>query len=310
MSSVLNAQPAARMRWNRSIPSIFLTAGHCTDGAVTAGVWFQQDAGADNNPETGEPASSGYPDVCAVGTLGALCATSDELYDWGFDDFASFPDTKDVGLVILDLRGCGSFRRRLMAEGQIMNLRSRNNAGFNVQTIGNGKGRGGTCSGDSGGPIFLGGCESNLIVAVTSFGLNAIAVESTSPTAWFGGCPAVDPRHGGLLLRSGRGRSQCDRLTHLTRPPRCGDRFVCLAEWRDEYRLGLARARRTPETALKEGWPRQARHSWPPPRASQEAPGRRIGHGPEGAASRSDAAPSEPWVQLAPRCFLNGPVIA
>ncbi len=46
--------------------------------------------------------------------------------------------------------------------------------GFNLQTQGNGDGRGGTCSGDSGGPVFLGGPDSNLIVAVTSFGLNAL----------------------------------------------------------------------------------------------------------------------------------------
>ncbi len=43
-----------------------------------------------------------------------------------------------------------------------------------MQTQGNGEGRGGTCSGDSGGPVFLGGFSSNLIVAVTSFGLNAL----------------------------------------------------------------------------------------------------------------------------------------
>jgi len=46
--------------------------------------------------------------------------------------------------------------------------------GFNLQTQGNGDDLGGTCSGDSGGPVFLGGPNSNLIVAVTSFGLNAI----------------------------------------------------------------------------------------------------------------------------------------
>ena len=196
-------------------PSVFLTAGHCTDGAATAVIWFQQDAGADYDPVTGAPASSGYPDGCAEGTLGTLCATSDELYNWGFDDFASFPDTKDLGLVILDQPiyldeygqlaevglldalatqrglqnltvtasgyglsysspvGVESFRSRLMAQGKITNLNSQNNAGFNVQTVGNGKGKGGTCSGDSGGPIFLGGYESNLIVAVTSFGLNS-----------------------------------------------------------------------------------------------------------------------------------------
>jgi len=40
--------------------------------------------------------------------------------------------------------------------------------------VGNGKGEGGTCNGDSGGPVFYGGYESNIIVAVTSFGLNSL----------------------------------------------------------------------------------------------------------------------------------------
>ena len=196
-------------------PSIFLTAGHCTEGATTARVWFQQDAGAHYDPETQLDPVSGYPELCAEGTLGRLCATSDELFNYGFDDFAGFPDTHDAGLVILDqpitlpeygqlaapgtldalatrrglqdltitASGYGlsysspvkveSFRSRLMAEGQVANLRSFNTNGFNVQTVGNGKGKGGTCSGDSGGPVFLGGYESNLIVAVTSFGMNA-----------------------------------------------------------------------------------------------------------------------------------------
>ena len=39
---------------------------------------------------------------------------------------------------------------------------------------GNGDGRGGTCSGDSGGPVFLGGFGSNVIVGVTSFGMNSL----------------------------------------------------------------------------------------------------------------------------------------
>ena len=47
--------------------------------------------------------------------------------------------------------------------------------GFNLQTSANrGGGRGGTCSGDSGGPVFYpANIDSNVIVAVTSFGLNA-----------------------------------------------------------------------------------------------------------------------------------------
>ena len=72
-----------------------------------------------------------------------------------------------------------SFRERLMAEANIINLRSALNAGFNVQTQGNGKGRGGTCNGDSGGPVFLGGFESNLIIGVTSFGIGNLLCRGT-----------------------------------------------------------------------------------------------------------------------------------
>jgi Trypsin len=202
-------------------PTKFLTAGHCADtgeGAVTARVWFQQDAGANFNGVV-DPVT-GYPDYCAAGTLGTLCATSDELYNYGFANFAGFPNTHDVGLVILDqpitlseygvlpaagtldgldkargqkdtvftVSGYGltyrtndkdalpniSYRSRLMAKSTLVNLNSSMNDGYNLQTQGNGDDRGGTCSGDSGGPVFLGGSESNVIVAVTSFGLNAL----------------------------------------------------------------------------------------------------------------------------------------
>ena len=67
-----------------------------------------------------------------------------------------------------------SFRSRLMARATLVNLRSTLTDGYNLQTQGNGNGRGGTCSGDSGGPVFLGDARSNQIVGVTSFGLNAL----------------------------------------------------------------------------------------------------------------------------------------
>ena len=163
---------------------------------------------------------TGYPNDCANGTLGTLCATSRELHNYGFDAFAGFPNTHDAGLVILDqpitmpeygvlpragtldslgtargrkntvftVSGYGltlsvnpnsalsniSYRSRLMGNSTLVNLNSALNDGFNVQTQGNGNGRSGTCSGDSGGPVYLGASASNLIVAVTSFGLNAI----------------------------------------------------------------------------------------------------------------------------------------
>lgn len=195
-------------------PTVFLTAGHCTADATTARVYFQQGAGANFDPVTEVDPVSGYPETCAEGTLGVLCATSDELYNFGFDDSAPLPNTRDAGLVILDqpilldeygslatagsldelatgpgrhevvftASGYGlsesnpvhvtSFRERLMAESRLTNLTSAINDGFNLQTNGNGIGTGGTCSGDSGGPVFYGDFTSNTIVAVTSFGLN------------------------------------------------------------------------------------------------------------------------------------------
>jgi secreted trypsin-like serine protease len=203
-------------------PTKLLTAGHCTaanSGAVTARVYFQQDAGANFDPVTEVDPITGYPETCAPGTLGSYCATGHELFDFGFTGL-TIPETHDAGLVILDqpiylaeygelasagtldalaqgrgtkntvftVSGYGltlrvqdhsalanvSFRSRLMARATLVNLRSALTDGYNLQTQGNGNGRGGTCSGDSGGPVFLGDARSNRIVGITSFGLNAL----------------------------------------------------------------------------------------------------------------------------------------
>jgi secreted trypsin-like serine protease len=56
----------------------------------------------------------------------------------------------------------------------LQNLRSALTDGYNMQASNNlGRDGGGTCFGDSGGPVFLDGSASNLIVGVTSFGLSA-----------------------------------------------------------------------------------------------------------------------------------------
>ena len=200
-------------------PTVFLTAGHCTDETdgdlVGFRIWFQQGAGANYDPATQLDPVTGYPEFCATGTLGVTCATGTEMYNMGFDDFAGFPEINDVGVAILDqaialpeygelaavgtldflggpargqqdrtftVSGYGlsysspvavvSFRERLMAESKLVNVKGGNAAGFNLQTSGNGGGRGGTCSGDSGGPVFY-EADTNRVVAVTSFGMNA-----------------------------------------------------------------------------------------------------------------------------------------
>jgi hypothetical protein len=191
-------------------PIIFLTAGHCVDGVSSARIYFQQDAGVNYDPETEIDPVSGYPEDCFT----QPCTTGSQLFNFGFSDFSGFPNTEDVGLVILDepiyldsygaLASVGtldslstrrgrqdvrftesgyglsesnpvhveSFRERLMATAQLVNTESALTAGFNLQTSNNpGGGKGGTCSGDSGGPVFY-PADGNVIVAVTSFGLN------------------------------------------------------------------------------------------------------------------------------------------
>jgi len=196
-------------------PTVFLTAGHCTAGVSSARVYFQQDVGVDWSPETGTDPDTGYPSACADGTLGTQCATSHEMYNYGYTGMGAVPETKDAGLVILDqpitlgeyarlaapgtldalatqrgrqdttftssgygisaanpAAGETSFRERLMAQSKLTNLTSASADGYNVQTNGNGNGLGGTCTADSGGPLFYGTAESNTITGITSFNHN------------------------------------------------------------------------------------------------------------------------------------------
>jgi Trypsin len=84
-------------------PRIFLTAGHCTDDVDNlsyARIYFHQGAGSHYDPATQHDPVTGYPDECIAGD--PLCVTGHGLYDYGFDNFAGFPNTHDAGIVVLD----------------------------------------------------------------------------------------------------------------------------------------------------------------------------------------------------------------
>ena len=215
-------------------PRVALTAGHCTNdpsqpgGAVAAHAraWFLQDVGSHYDPATQHDNVTGYPDSCS-GTLGAglgdWCAESSTMFNYGFDNFAGFPNIHDIGIVVLDqaidepeyaslagaqtvdtlatakgiqdvtmrvsgyglsyslstpVRGNGvgtavavSYRVRLQADERITNLGNQSTLGYSIQANGNGANSGGTCSGDSGGPVFW-PATSNQVVAVTSWGVS------------------------------------------------------------------------------------------------------------------------------------------
>lgn len=166
-------------------PTVFLTAGHCVFGAAKAMVWF------DETRPAGYPTSGGY-----AGT---------PIPNPNYDDFATFPNTSDVGVVklkgsvggpyatltqpntvpslykhtIFDIVGYGiqdvqpvEVRNIVKLKAQVMLIGSSSaySKGYSLQlSSNNGQAhQGGLCFGDSGGPVLLG----STVYAVNSFVIN------------------------------------------------------------------------------------------------------------------------------------------
>lgn len=176
--------------------TVYLTAGHCTFGAVSVQIWLDQDV------ESGIP-GNGYPNT------GDLSGTPYTIT--GYDDAAFF--LRDVGVVVLDegqtfsgpygvLPQAGQLdvlatrrgqqnttfdavgyglqrinpvfveaeRVRYVAHPRLIQINTPGFTGDFSLLLSNNASTGGTCFGDSGGPNFLGG--TNVVAAVTSFGIN------------------------------------------------------------------------------------------------------------------------------------------
>ena len=208
---------------------IFLTAGHCTidigtNLEVTPGrrggtdVWVSFDEEVDLSefpsravheiPSELNQARFDWLNRNRDFTRGVAQAHPD------YDDFFTFPNTHDVGIVVLDRKArLGEFAllaalgtldqlaaespkpkviletagygiqeivpffqavdSRFKATSKLIELNSALTDGFNLHTSNNpgkGNGTGGSCFGDSGGPVMLN--NTNIVVAVVSFGLN------------------------------------------------------------------------------------------------------------------------------------------
>jgi len=179
-------------------PTVFLTAGHCTEApAAHVEIWFQADV------ESGIPAN-GYP---FTGQVGGTPFTHPDYNPNAFY-------VRDVGVVVLDepfaspndvygtlpilnqldamktKRGLQNVtftavgyglqkinpvfveaeRVRMVANPHLIQINVPGFTGDFSLLLSNNHATGGTCFGDSGGPNFLG--DSNVVAGVTSFGKN------------------------------------------------------------------------------------------------------------------------------------------
>lgn len=196
----VGGSPAWRCTGTLLNPSVMLTAGHCTFGATGGRVWFESDV--DSAPGTNYPLGGGtaiefaaifsHPDYedsnFALHDLGVVILQQPvNLPTYGalpqaglLDGLATQRGLQEqifnpVGYGLQSVRpGFQSDRVRYSAQVHLVSVRG--TAGVpagEAVLFTNNPGRpasGGTCFGDSGGPIFWG--ESNVIVAVTSFSLN------------------------------------------------------------------------------------------------------------------------------------------
>ena len=171
--------------------TVFLTAGHCTEDAASARVYFEPDLTNDpgyprTGGVTGEPIT--HPDfifqVPETNDIGVVLLDEPvELREYGvlpelgvLNDLATQRGKRNVTFTVVGY-GLQGVKPRLSAERirmsgtvRLVNLRSALTDGFNIQTTNAPGTGGGTCFGDSGGPVFLN--RTNVIVGVNSFVLN------------------------------------------------------------------------------------------------------------------------------------------
>lgn len=196
MVAFVDGAPAWRCSGTLISPTVYLTAGHCTFGADHVELWFDDDvtdAAAHGYPTTGEV--SGTPYVHPQYDDAAFY-----LYDLGvvvldepvlLDEYGALPQLNQLDAlknskksVTFTAVGYGlqksfpdaaawkteSQRLRMVSHPKLNSINT-GYTGDGSLILSNNAHTGGTCSGDSGGPNFLG--DSNVIAGVTSFGKNS-----------------------------------------------------------------------------------------------------------------------------------------
>lgn len=186
-------------------PTVFLTAGHCTEesGVANLKTWVKFTSKISFPGRANYPSLGAYLDDKKNGWI-----AGDAIPHPQYDDYAEFPETYDVGVVLLRqkvamstygslppenfLAGIHSAQEnhftvvgygmqgyiqpfyediyeRYQGQVQLMELNSTWNGGQSAKFTNSPGTGGGSCYGDSGGPVFY--SSTNMVVAVVSWGL-------------------------------------------------------------------------------------------------------------------------------------------
>jgi len=179
--------------------TVFLTAGHCTDGAVgKVQIWFDADVQsgvpANGYPTTGDVSGTPYthpqydPNAFFLYDLGVVVLdTPVVMSTYGqlpllnqLDALAKKRGKQDVTFTAVGYGLQKSFptaagwktqalKIRMVAHPTLVQINGGIAGDFSL-LLSNNANTGGTCFGDSGGPNFVG--NTNVIAGVTSFGMN------------------------------------------------------------------------------------------------------------------------------------------
>jgi hypothetical protein len=213
-------------------PTIFLTAGHCTeDDAVRATIWFDADV------ESGIP-DNGYPinrDDPHIGEVFGTTYTHPHYYDYPWfmndlgivildepvfkDEYGALPGPNQLDGLKKGKKGATftsvgyglqaafptaaewkdvALKVRMVSHPFLIQINTPGFTGDFSLLLSNNHATGGTCFGDSGGPNFLG--DSNIIAGVTSYGMNptcagtggVMRVDGEFELDWIQGCSDGD----------------------------------------------------------------------------------------------------------------------
>lgn len=219
MVAFIDDVPQWRCSGTMISPTVFLTAGHCTYGADHVEIWFDEDlrdAGAVNYPFVGDVGGTPHthPDYSDgtfwMNDVGVVVLAKRDAVDMG--TYGTLPQIGylDEALAetgspqLFEVVGYGLQRNspvaaqvqadrvRLKATVRLVNDdRVFGGRGDGVYAVfSNNANTGGTCNGDSGGPVFIN--DTTTIVAVTSFGMNvncagaggAYRIDTAEDLAW------------------------------------------------------------------------------------------------------------------------------